>query len=189
MKKILVIISLYLIVLPVFSQQYANRIVLLEDRLFDTLVRVNNIDQHNFNYVVIPQKDFELIAETTLDCYSILNDNCFWIEESAFFVQNFVLPNITDSVIHEKIVKDYPNVFISTFSDLSKLYSGEYIKVNNLQYRKMIHFNYLVLLVPVLVYKRFLDQCDFEPPISYSDLMYLTTAKGIYIKMLIPISE
>lgn len=50
--------------LPVFSQQYANRIVLLEDRLFDTLICVNNIGQHNFNYVVIPQKDFELLVDS-----------------------------------------------------------------------------------------------------------------------------
>lgn len=175
--------------LPVFSQQYANRIVLLEDRFFDTLVRVRYINQSGFNYVITPQSDLELISNSTLDSYSILNDNCFWIENSAFFVHNFVLPFITDSVLLKTILKDYPNAFISPFTDLSRLYSGEYIKVNNLQYRKMIHFKYLVLLVPVLVYKSFLELCDFDPPISYPDLMYLTTAKGIYIKMLIPISE
>ena len=64
MRKVRVAIFMYILfgfcVHLVWGIIYANRIVLLEDRLFDTLICVNNIGQHNFNYVVIPQKDFEL---------------------------------------------------------------------------------------------------------------------------------
>lgn len=165
---------------------------------FNHLVSITyNVDSTD-NHVVCEEQYLAHYVEH-LDEYSILDTNCFWIIESPHYIYERIMPYLNDEASMNLLKKIYPHFCVNVLLSNPNydLYMDSDIEINNqIRYREVKHNVFLVVLAPLNVYRNYLDffTGDRIPGMYYPDykkskIFSDKNARGIYVKILIPVGN
>lgn len=155
---------------------------------------VDSTDEH-----IICEKQYLTYYVEHIDDYLILDTNCFWIIESAHYIHEYIMPHLNNDAAVDLLNKYYPRFNVNNLLSNPKhhLYSHRRIMINSfINYDEIAHHTFLVVLAPLNVYLNYL--CFFTedriPGVKYPDykkskIFSEKSARGIYVKILLPIGE